>query len=150
MNTINEMKKKDDSLNNTKHYKTSYKILVCSVPIVLILLLMGGVWVINTYSVRVPGCWIYQLTGIYCPGCGLTRSVKAIAGFDIIMSLREHFMVIPTLIIAALFYIEYVFRLFGKTVRFPLLHKWSSLWIFIGVWVCYAVLRNFIPCIAPV
>lgn len=96
-----------------------------------------------------PQCFFNKYLGIYCPGCGITRAVKALLRGDIVFSLRNNFMVLGGIVLGALYYLEYALKVFGKKVRFKFLHKPVLIYgflIFLGV---FAVLRNFIPAIAP-
>ena len=68
----------------------------------------------------------------------------------ILMSLRQNAALLVLIIIALMWYIELVLRIFGKNVKLPLIH---SVWFYVilgVVLIAYLVLRNFIPEIAPV
>lgn len=67
--------------------------------------------------ITLPSCYLYELTGIYCPGCGCTRAVYALIHGDVILSLKQNPLVIVSLAVLFVLYIELVFRAFGKKLR---------------------------------
>ena len=69
---------------------------------------------------------------------------------DILLALRQNAVVIAAIIILLALYIELVLRVFGKNVRFPLIHNPKFYIIMLALWLAYAVARNFIPEIAPI
>ena len=97
-----------------------------------------------------PPCPTYQFGHFYCPGCGATRAAAALAHGNIPLALRQNCAVVVLPALALLFYLEQVFKSFGKSLRFPLIHRPAFLYIMLGLWAAYAVLRNFIPALAPV
>lgn len=66
------------------------------------------------------------------------------------MSLRQNAAVIILIILALLFYIELVLKVFGKSFRFPLIHNMWFYYVLAVLLIAYMVARNFIPEIAPV
>lgn len=69
---------------------------------------------------------------------------------DILLALRQNAVVIAAIIVLLALYIELVLRVFGKNVRFPLIHNPKFYFIMLALWLVYAVARNFIPEIAPI
>ena len=69
---------------------------------------------------------------------------------DILLALRQNAVVIAASILALVWYIEIILKVFGKNVRFPLIHSPAFYYILLALWLIYAVSRNFIPAIAPV
>lgn len=69
---------------------------------------------------------------------------------DILLALRQNAVVIAAIIVLLALYIELVLRVFGKNVRFPLIHDPKFYIIMLALWLAYAVARNFIPEIAPI
>jgi hypothetical protein len=114
-------------------------------------IILTGLWLFEPLLrlVKMMGdCPFYALLGKYCPGCGNTRSVTALAGGDILGSLRHNVSVIYFCLLGLAFYTECVCRLFGKELKIIPRHEWfiySSL-IFFGV---YFIIRNFIPYLTP-
>ena len=67
--------------------------------------MLGMAVAVPTLPAHVPfGCVLYDTTGVPCPWCGLTRSVIALADWDLAGSLRFNpaGLVIVVLVLAAL------------------------------------------------
>ncbi len=130
-------------------YKTYHRVLVIAVPLLsLAALCVIAAAVLSNFSLLPCPC--YTLFHIYCPGCGSTRAVTALMRGDILLALRQNAAVIVMIILALMFYIELVLKVFGKSFRFPLIHNEKFYFVLLGLWLVYAVLRNFIPAIAPI
>lgn len=114
------------------------------------LLILGAAAVFALSNFSFWQCPINSFLHIYCPGCGTTRAVTSLFHGDILLSLRQNAVILVVIILALAWYIELVLRVFGKNVRFPLIHNAKFYYILLAVWLAYAVLRNFIPEIAPV
>ncbi|WP_405353605.1 DUF2752 domain-containing protein [Ruminococcus sp.] len=99
--------------------------------------------------ITLPPCYLYVLTGIYCPGCGCTRAVFALINGDVLLSLRQNPMIICSILVLAILYIELVFRAFGKKLR-TFLHNKYSWWTVFAVVMIYTILRNIFPQLAPI
>ncbi|MGN0459424.1 MAG: DUF2752 domain-containing protein [Ruminococcus sp.] len=131
-----------------KKYSVSKRILVILLPIISVILLYF-VAVFVAKNIPLPQCLTYKYLGVYCPGCGMTRSVIALLNGDILLSLRDNALIILGILLVLAIYLELVFKVFGKRLRFPI-HSNKFIFgvlIFIGV---YSVLRNFVPFLAPV
>lgn len=61
-----------------------------------------------------PICALYSTFGLLCPGCGNTRSIKALLGGNIFLSLTYNATPFFLFIIASAFYIEVILRVFGS------------------------------------
>ena len=131
-----------------KKYSVPERILVVLLPIIsAILLYFVAVFVAK--NITLPQCLTYKYFEIYCPGCGMTRSVIALLHGDILLSLRDNALIIFGILLLFALYLELVFKVYGKRLRFPI-HSNKFIigtLILIGV---YSVLRNFIPFLAPV
>ena len=122
-------------------------------PIVILLPVVLGVLVflvkdyIFKFAGSMPGCSFYTLTGKACPGCGGTRSVKALLDGDILLSLRYNAIVIFLVVIAVLFYIEWITHVF---FRHKVLVPRSIVFLctMIGIFASYFIIRNFIPALS--
>ena len=53
-----------------------------------------------------PPCLFYKLTGIYCPGCGSTRATYHLIHGNILMSLRNNVLMLPTFVCAAVLFFK--------------------------------------------
>ena len=100
-------------------------------------------------NITLPPCLTYEYFGVYCPGCGMTRSVIALINGDIFLSLRDNALIILGIILVMALYLELVFKVFGKRLRFPIHSNKFIIGALIFVAV-YSVLRNFVPFLAPV
>ena len=130
-------------------YTTKHKILVIAVPILSITFL-GAVLALILANFQLMQCISYTYLHVLCPACGATRAVTSLMHGDILLSLRQNAAVILLIIIALMWYIELVLRIFGKNVRLPFIH---NVWFYVilgVILIAYLVLRNFIPQIAPV
>ncbi len=131
-----------------KKYKSYQKVLICIFPFALaFFLFLAAEFALN--CLNLPGCLTYEAFGINCPGCGLTRSVAALLNGDILLSLRQNPILIFSILAFAVFYLEFALRSFGLNIRFPI-HSTRLLYAVLIIWGVYSVLRNFIPCLAPI
>lgn len=131
-----------------KKYSVPERILVVLLPIIsAILLYFVAVFVAK--NITLPQCLTYKYFEIYCPGCGMTRSVIALLHGDILLSLRDNALIIFGILLLFALYLELVFKVFGKRLRFPIHSNKFIIGILIMMGV-YSVLRNFVPFLAPV
>lgn len=131
-----------------KKYSISKRILVILLPVVAVIALyFTAVFVAK--NITLPQCLTYKYFEVYCPGCGMTRSVIALLHGDILLSLRNNALIFFGILLLLSIYLEFVFKVFGKRLSFPI-HSNKFIigtLILIGV---YSVLRNFIPFLAPI
>ena len=93
-------------------------------------------------------CPFYEVTGKYCPGCGGTRSLTALLHGYPLLALHENPAVPVLLLFLLLSYAEHVGLLFGR--QWKLYPRSRTFWyILLGLWLTWAVLRNFIPVLMP-
>lgn len=130
-------------------YKTHHKVLVFVIPIAS-LAVLGLIAALILKNFTLWECPIHRLLHIWCPSCGATRALTALMHGDILLALRQNAVVIAAIIVLLALYIELVLRVFGKNVRFPLIHNPKFYIIMLALWLAYAVTRNFIPEIAPI
>lgn len=131
------------------NYTTKHKVLVIVVPILSAAFLAAATALILANFSLMP-CISYTYLHVLCPACGATRALTSLMRGDILMSLRQNAALLVLIIIALMWYIELVLRIFGKNVKLPLIH---NVWFYVilgVVLIAYLVLRNFIPEIAPV
>lgn len=131
-----------------KKYKTYQKVLICIAPFICLAVAYIIAQLVINY-ISLPPCPSYMVTGLHCPGCGMTRSAIALVNGDIFLSLRQNALLIVSILIAVVFYIEFALRAFGVNFRLPF-HKMRYVYIFLAMLAVYAVSRNFIPQIAPI
>lgn len=117
------------------------RIIILSAPFIAVPVIWLITGVFRKYSVPCP---VNFLTGIYCIGCGGTRCIEALLKGRILSAMRQNLIVFSGAVFLVLAWIQLVTgkklipenRIFYITVT--------------GISVIYAVLRNFIPEIAPV
>lgn len=130
-------------------YKRIHRVLVIVLPIAAVALLTVAAWLILRYVTLLP-CPSYALAHIYCPGCGSTRAVRALLHGDLLLAVRQNVSIPVMLLMGAAYYVEFALKVWGKSVRFPPIHnKWFIAALF-AAWFIYAVVRNFVPAIAPI
>lgn len=130
-------------LNKTKH-----RVLVCSLPIVVVVFgYLAARFIIDNFTL--PECIIYRLLGWHCPGCGNTRAVIALMQGDLLLSLRQNPMIIILLFTVILLYAEVIAKSFDKKWRSPIRNYYYLYGVMIGLIIFY-ILRNFIPILAPI
>jgi hypothetical protein len=81
---------------------------------------------------------------LYCPACGSTRSANALLSGDILAALRHNLTVPFLVLLAAAFFMELIFRVFGKKVVI-VPRKYMFLYGCIGFFLGYYIVRNIIP-----
>lgn len=124
------------------------KILVFVVPLFsVVLLYLIALFVAK--NITLPPCITYTFFHIYCPGCGMTRSVISLLNGDILLSLRQNVFIVLGVVILLLYYIEFVLKVFGRNIRFPI-HSGKFIYGILIFSVVYSVARNFLPFIAPI
>lgn len=132
-----------------KRYKTYQKVLVILLPFVSV----GALWLLADFALKhvmLPECQFYKWTGLYCPGCGDTRAVIALMNGDVLLSLRQNALIIALLLMGIAMYAELLLKVvFEKKFKSPVFNL-KFLVIFLILFSVYAVVRNFIPAIAPI
>ena len=132
-----------------KRYKTYQKVLVILLPFVSV----GALWLLAQFvlkHVMLPECQFHKWTGLYCPGCGDTRAVIALMNGDVLLSLRQNALIIALLLLGIAMYAELLLKVvFEKKFKSPVFNL-KVLVIFLILFSAYAVVRNFVPAIAPI
>ena len=139
-------------------YQRWQKVLVIVAPFAVLAVCALIAWFVLHYVTLLP-CPSYTLLHIYCPGCGSTRAVGALMHGDVLLSLRQNPAIVVMLLLAALYYLEFALALYylefalkvwGVRFRIPLLHNMKFIAALLVLWVAYAVVRNFVPAVAPI
>lgn len=132
-----------------KRYKTYQKVLVILLPFVSV----AALWLLARFVLKyvmLPECQLYKWTGLYCPGCGDTRAVIALMNGDVLLSLRQNALIIALLLLGIAMYAELLLKVvFEKKFKSPVFNL-KFLVIFLILFSVYAVVRNFVPAIAPI
>lgn len=93
-------------------------------------------------------CPVRLFTGIYCIGCGGTRCIKAFFHGHFLLAVRQNFIVFSGIVFLALMWIQNIFGLYGRKIK--LIPESRLFYTAVsGILIIYAVLRNFVPEIAP-
>ena len=130
-------------------YQRWQKVLVIVAPFAVLAVCALIAWLVLHYVTLLP-CPSYTLLHIYCPGCGSTRAVGALMHGDVLLSLRQNPAIVVMLLLAALYYLEFALKVWGVRFRIPPLHNWKFIAALLVLWVAYAVVRNFVPAVAPI
>ena len=130
-------------------YQRWQKMLVIVAPFAVLAVCALIAWFVLHYVTLLP-CPSYTLLHIYCPGCGSTRAVGALMHGDVLLSLRQNPAIVVMLLLAALYYLEFALKVWGVRFRIPPLHNWKFIAALLVLWVAYAVVRNFVPAVAPI
>ena len=130
-------------------YQRWQKVLVIVAPFAVFAICALIAWFVLRYVTLWP-CPSYTLLHIYCPGCGSTRAVGALMHGDVLLSLRQNPAIVVMLLLAALYYLEFALKVWGVRFRIPPLHNWKFIAALLVLWVAYAVVRNFVPAVAPI
>ena len=129
-------------------YKGWQKALVIIAPFAAAAVCGATAYLILRYVTLWP-CPSYTLLHIFCPGCGSTRAVSALLHGDFLLALRQNLAVPVMLLLAVLYYLEFALKVWGVRFRFPLLHNKVFIAALFAFWLIYAIVRNFVPAIAP-
>ena len=132
-----------------KQYSKLTKAFVILLPIILLPAIYFVAEFLSHYTHFFPPCVSYTLFHFHCPGCGLTRSVLALLNGDILLSIRQNFIPVFSIIAGAWLYIELVLYVFNKKPPFTLL-KTKYLWAFLIILLIYTVVRNIFTALAPI
>ena len=90
-----------------------------------------------------PPCIFRTLTGLLCPSCGMTHSVFALCGGDVIGAVRYHAFIPLALILGLMGYVELLCIVLGKPKK--MIPRSPVFWFTVlGIFLLYAVLRNLI------
>lgn len=130
-------------------YQRWQKVLVIVAPFAVLAVCALIAWFVLHYVTLLP-CPSYTLLHIYCPGCGSTRAVGALMHGDVLLSLRQNPAIVVMLLLAVLYYLEFALKVWGVRFRIPLLHNMKFISALLVLWVAYAVVRNFVPAVAPI
>jgi len=87
-----------------------------------------------------PPCPFHEMTGFDCPGCGSTRALHQLLHGHVMAALHYNAMLVLSLPLAAGIGLRAWLRR-GTPQTTPLI-RLSWLWIFLGAWVVFAVLRD--------
>ncbi|MBQ1349272.1 MAG: DUF2752 domain-containing protein [Ruminococcus sp.] len=130
-------------------YKRWQKALVIIAPFAAAAVCGAAAYLILRYVTLWP-CPSLTLLHIYCPGCGSTRAVAALLHGDLLLALRQNSVIPVMLLMAVLYYLEFALKVWGVRFRFPVIHNKVFITALFVCWLIYAVVRNFVPAIAPI
>ena len=130
-------------------YKRWQKALVIIAPFAAVAVCGAAAYLILRYVTLWP-CPSLTLLHIYCPGCGSTRAVAALLHGDLLLALRQNSVIPVMLLMAVLYYLEFALKVWGVRFRFPVIHNKVFITALFVCWLIYAVVRNFVPAIAPI
>lgn len=130
-------------------YKRCQKALVIIAPFAAAAVCGAAAYLILRYVTLWP-CPSLTLLHIYCPGCGSTRAVAALLHGDLLLALRQNSVIPVMLLMAVLYYLEFALKVWGVRFRFPVIHNKVFITALFVCWLIYAVVRNFVPAIAPI
>lgn len=130
-------------------YPRWQKALVIVAPFAVLAVCALIAWFVLRHVTLWP-CPSYTLLHIYCPGCGSTRAVGALMHGDVLLSLRQNPAIVVMLLLAVLYYLEFALKVWGVRFRVPPLHNMRFIAALLILWVAYAVVRNFVPAVAPI
>ncbi|MBQ6893622.1 MAG: DUF2752 domain-containing protein [Clostridia bacterium] len=97
----------------------------------------------DKYLVGVPfnRCAMLDYLHLYCPACGGTRAFSALISFDILSSLKYNPIVFAGAVLFVIYEIAMIKHLVRGKDRGLLLKPWM-VFVFIGIWFSYAIIRN--------
>ncbi|MDE5771266.1 MAG: DUF2752 domain-containing protein [Ruminococcus sp.] len=119
------------------------RLVIILAPIIIIPFIYLLLNFLGKFSVPCP---VRLFMGIYCIGCGGTRCIKAVFHGNFLLAIRQNFVVFSGMIFLALKCIQNI-----SDRKIKLIPENRLFYVAVsGTMLIYAVLRNFIPEIAPV
>ena len=128
----------DKKISNNK--KNIGRIIILILPVAAAILLKVYYEPFCALLPKVPEC-VFHRFGLLCPGCGATRAFLALFWGKVIKSIRLNPAVFLGAVWFALFYIEQIFRLFGKEIKIYPRNKWFYI-AAVSLLLVYFILRN--------
>lgn len=117
------------------------RLIILLAPVLIIPAMWFALKVFRKYSIICP---VNFFTGIYCIGCGGTRCIDALLKGDLLLAIKQNLIVFSGVIFLIAIWIQ---LLTGKKI----IPENRIFYISVtGIFMIYAVIRNFVPEIAPV
>ncbi len=69
---------------------------------------------------------------------------------DVLLSLRQNPLLITGMVLLLVYYIGFLVRAFGKSLKIRFLHSPKVLWAALVFLAVFTVLRNIVPGLAPI
>ena len=130
--------------------KRKKELVIALLPVLLIPLfpLVTGFYR-RSVATHMPPCLFRFFFGIYCPGCGATHAVYSLAELDIPGALRNNAIIVGVAVLLVLCWFQNLLALFGRKKK--ILPTDDRFYLAaVGIALLYAVVRNFVPALAPV
>ena len=118
-------------------------ITAAAIPVLVLLLALIFYW-LEFFIFSMPPCRLYYFFELMCPGCGGTRSVEALLRGDIFTSFRLNPLVIFACLLGMAFYAELIFSIFNRKIKI-VPRSMAFLWVMVGIFSVFYVVRHFIP-----
>ncbi len=109
--------------------------------VLLISLLLFPIYLHFAPVLPLNKCGLLEVFHLYCPACGGTRALNALLHFDIINSIIYNPMVIISFVMLILYEIGMIKYLIKGIERELLIKPWH-VYVILGIWVAYSILRN--------
>lgn len=130
-------------------YNTYHKVLVIAAPVALaVICCFAAVFILKHFTF--PPCFSWYFLHIHCPGCGATRSVYALTQGNVLLAMRQNIAIPVFIVLAVLYYLEFALKVWGISFKIPFIHNIKFILSLLAIWFVYAVVRNFVPAIAPI
>ena len=123
-----------------KERKFASLAVVCTVLLLMVCLYF---FIYPIYQQYFPKCIFHSLTGLYCPGCGVQRAISSLLHGNIILALRDNFLVVALLpFIANSFRILFLDAFSEKYLNHLKFYSPAFQKTFLVIVIIFGVIRN--------
>lgn len=119
------------------------RVLIVLLESILIVLFLYFLFFIVLDKIKIP-CFFNEITNLYCPGCGMTRAVRSLLNFDLVMAIRNNLLLVLLIpffgYYIVLFLINYIKG--GKLIKISEVYSKKVVYFVLVVCILFSIFRN--------